>query len=154
MRIRTIKRKIWMERIEISFKAYGHRNIKATHKSTLEFTKEDNVTEKGDCIIAIKSDYSANDLPDNLKNLLKNNDTKVIIELKIDNLKDTIYAYGSEKLTLKSNISIVIRKSNYIDDRTIAIKSDKAAININRKIIKHLKNPSNSITVKIIAYRE
>ncbi|HIP75502.1 MAG TPA: DUF371 domain-containing protein, partial [Thermococcus paralvinellae] len=35
---------------------YGHENIKATHKSTLEITKEDFLTPRGDCIICIKAD--------------------------------------------------------------------------------------------------
>jgi len=143
-----------MERIEISFKGYGHKNIKATHKSTLEFTKENYVTEKGDCIIAIKTDCAATDLPKRLKNILKDDNTRIIIKLKAGRLNDTIYAYGSKKLSLKSNISIVIRKSNYIDDRTIAIRSNKAAKDIDRRIIKYLKNPHNIITIEIIAYKE
>ncbi|MGB9674949.1 MAG: DUF371 domain-containing protein, partial [Nanopusillaceae archaeon] len=33
----------------------GHKLVKATHKSTLEITKDNFLTERGDCIIGINS---------------------------------------------------------------------------------------------------
>ena len=39
------------------FNAYGHPNILATHKTTLEFTKDKEVSLKGDCIVAVKADF-------------------------------------------------------------------------------------------------
>ncbi|MEM4819277.1 MAG: DUF371 domain-containing protein, partial [Nanopusillaceae archaeon] len=53
--------------------------------------------------------------------------------------KDKIIAMGSKYLTFKDNKSFVIRKSNYIDDRTVAIKANKAARDIDRRIIDLLK---------------
>jgi hypothetical protein len=33
--------------------AQGHENILATHKTTLEFTKDKRLSKKGDCIVAV-----------------------------------------------------------------------------------------------------
>ncbi|MEM1684399.1 MAG: DUF371 domain-containing protein [Nanopusillaceae archaeon] len=118
--------------------ARGHKLISAKHKSTLEITKENYLTEKGDCIIGISSNFSASEFPDWLKEYLKN-ENKIIIEIECENLKDKIIAVGSRYLTFKDNKSFVIRKSNYIDDRTVAIKSNKAARDIDRRIIDLLK---------------
>ena len=43
-------REIAIETLE----AYGHRNIRATHRSTFELTKDDYLTHRGDCIIVLR----------------------------------------------------------------------------------------------------
>jgi len=142
-----------MERLEIRFKAYGHENIRARHRSTFEITKDSYVSPKGDCILAVKSEYAVADFPHEFKSLLRNSDTIVVIRLKSDDIVDTVYAYGSEDLLLDSRSSIVVRKSKYIDSRTLAIKADKAAIDIDRRLINHLKNSSSILDVEITLLR-
>lgn len=128
--------------MKLVIKAKGNKLIKATHKSTLEITKDSFLTERGDCIIGISSNYSVKDLPEDLKDHLLN-EGKIKITIKVDDLIDDIIAYGSKRLLLTNNKSIVIRKSNYIDDRTLAINSNKSAIDIDRKLIERLKNEKN-----------
>ena len=43
------------------FTAFGHPNISATHKATLEFTKDTGLTAKGTCVVGIKAAYSLQD---------------------------------------------------------------------------------------------
>jgi hypothetical protein len=43
---------------------YGHPNVLGLHKRTIEITKDDYLTERGDCIIGINSNKSCNDLDD------------------------------------------------------------------------------------------
>lgn len=136
-----------MERI--TFYAYGHPNVTATHRTTLEITKDHHLTPKGTCIIAIKSDYACADLPQNIREMVRKDGTKVIIILEIDGLREKIVGYGDNKLKLSSNNSIVIRKSNYIDDRTLAIKADKAAKDIDRNMIKRLTDPKKRLKITI-----
>ncbi|MGC9132970.1 MAG: DUF371 domain-containing protein [Nanopusillaceae archaeon] len=124
--------------MKLVIKARGSKLIKATHKSTLEITKENFLTERGDCIIGINSTHSVKDLPNDLKDYLLN-EGKIKIEIKVDDLIDNLIAYGSKNLKLTDEKSIVIRKSNYIDNRTFAIYSNKSAIDINRKIVEKLR---------------
>jgi len=35
---------------------FGHENIQATHKVTLEFTREAHLSKKGYCLIAVAAD--------------------------------------------------------------------------------------------------
>lgn len=132
-------------------KAHGHSNIKATHKTTLEITTEDYLTPRGDCIIAVKADKAAIHLKPKLRSLLKKDGTILIVQLQTKDAEDTVLAQGSKNLTLLSPTSIVIRKSTYIDDRTIAIKANKAARDINRKLINYLKNGQQIINIRLIA---
>jgi hypothetical protein len=124
--------------MKLVIKARGNKLIKATHKSTLEITKDNFLTKRGDCIIGINANYSVKDLPEDLKDHLLN-EGKIKIVIKVDDLIDDIIAYGSKNLLLTNDRSIVIRKSNYIDDRTLAINSNKSAIDIDRKIIEELR---------------
>lgn len=117
--------------------AYGHPLIKAMHRSTLEITKDNYLTERGDCIIGIRASHSCSDLPIDLKRYLLNGG-RIEVIFRIGNLKDKLIAYGDKNLILKDDRSIVIRKSNFIDARTLAIRSNKAAKDINREIIKRL----------------
>ena len=50
------------------FSCYGHKNILATHKNTLEFTKDEQLSLKGDCIVGVKADYELRELKKFLKN--------------------------------------------------------------------------------------
>ncbi len=123
---------------EITF--YGHPNVKATHPTTFEVTKESELSEKGDCIIGVKADKSCSELSDKMRNALKLG-RRVLITIKVDELEEVVEAVGSPALTLKSDTSVVIRKSDYIDDRTLAIMANKAAKDISREIVERLKNP-------------
>lgn len=128
---------------------YGHENIKATHKSTLEITKEDFLTPRGDCIICIKADKGLKELNEEFKRALKSG-KKVRIKIIVDDLIDEIVASGDERLTFENDVSMVIRKSSYIDGRTLAIKANKAAKDVDRKIIEKLKNPNQKAIIELI----
>ncbi|MEM7818322.1 MAG: DUF371 domain-containing protein, partial [Candidatus Aenigmatarchaeota archaeon] len=60
---------------------------------------------------------------------------------------EVFYAFGSPALKLTNDKSIVIRKSDFIDDRTAVILSNKAAIDIDRKIVEKIKNPNKQIKI-------
>lgn len=128
---------------------YGHENVKATHRSTLEITKEEFLTPRGDCIICIKANKGLKDLSENFKKALKEG-KKLRIRLIVGELIDEIIAFGNENLNFKNPISMVIRKSDYIDGRTLAIKANKAAKDIKREIVEKLKNPKQKVTVELI----
>ena len=135
--------------MEITFYAYGHPNIKATHRTTLEITKDDFLTPRGTCIVGIKSEIACFDIPETMKKEMKNSETKIIIVLEVNGIRDEITAYGDERLRLVSRNSMVIRKSTYIDDRTLAVRADKAAKDINREIVKKLTDPNKRVTISL-----
>jgi len=130
--------------------AKGHPNVKATHKTTLEITKEEYVTPRGDCIIAIKATKAVKDLDPVLKSIIRRNDAIIIAVLETDNLKDVVLAMGSQELLLSSDNKIIIRKSTYIEPATLGIRSNKAARDIDRRLIERLKNPDTVLKIKII----
>jgi len=126
--------------------AYGHPNITANHKTTFEITKEENLGKEGDCIIGVKANKACKDLSEEFKNGLKEG-KKVEIKIEVEGISDKIIAFGSPALKLSDEKSIVIRKSDFIDKRTLAILADKAACDIKREIIEKMKNPQTKMRI-------
>ena len=88
-----------------SFYVHGHEIVLGTHKTTLEFTKDEDLSRKGDCITGIKSTKSFEDFNSQLKkyvNLAK----KIKIKLNIDELEDEIIGWG-----IGANVTDERRKS-------------------------------------------
>ena len=137
--------------MNFKIKAKGHENVLSLHKSTFEITKDKDLSLSGDCIIGLDIDKSMEDFPEEFKEKLANDDTKVIVELKTPNASDTIEGYGHHDLTLSHPTDIVCRKSTFVCSRTLMIKSNKAAIDLNRDLIKDLAN-GEPMEVNIILY--
>ena len=137
--------------MNFKIKAKGHENVLSLHKSTFEITKDKDLSLAGDCIIGLDIDKSMEDFPDEFKEKLANDDTEVIVELRTPNASDTIEGYGHHDLTLSHPTDIVCRKSTFVCSRTLMIKSNKAAIDLNRDLIKDLAN-GESMEVNIILY--
>ena len=137
--------------MNFKIKAKGHENVLSLHKSTFEITKDKDLSLAGDCIIGLDIDKSMEDFPDEFKEKLANEDTKVIVELKTPNASDTIEGYGHHDLTLSHPTDIVCRKSTFVCSRTLMIKSNKAAIDLNRDLIKDLANgESMDVNIELI----
>ncbi len=126
--------------------AYGHPNITATHTTTFEITKHTDLTEDGDCIICVGANKACKDLSKEFKNTLKEA-KKVEIIIEAEGVSDRVVAYGSPALKLTHPEDIVVRKSDFIDRRTLAILADKSANELKQDLVEKLRNPK--IQVKI-----
>ncbi|MHA1836139.1 MAG: DUF371 domain-containing protein, partial [Candidatus Odinarchaeia archaeon] len=134
------------------FTAYGHRNITATHKTTLEITKDENVSLKGSCIVGVSSSIGLKDLREEIKKSIRNKDSIIKLIIKLDNLTEVITGKGDPRLSLSHPTDIVVRKSTYICNRTLMIQSDKAACDLQKEIVKRLQFPQSKleITIKVL----
>jgi len=126
-------------RFEIKFS--GHENIRSTHKKTIEITKEAELTPKGDCIIGVNASCSCLDLPSSLKEKLQDPKSKVKFSIKVAQYEFIVEGRGGEDLTLTHTEDIVIRKSNFVSPRTLAVKCDKASDLLPREMVTLLQNP-------------
>lgn len=123
------------------FTAYGHANMRAAHKLTLEFTKDTDLTPRGDCIIGIRADFRLEEL----RPLLGNPRLKMAVMM------------GDEKKTLTfkpnpgfcSDHEIVIRLGTFLSDRTLGTDADLAARHFHGWLQK-LKDPNQKMDVEIL----
>lgn len=135
---------------EIIILAFGHENVQAIHPSTLMFTKEKHLSSAGDCIVAVSADKALADLTQTFKEKLRKPNSKLTIIIEADGSIAEITAFGSPKLILTHATDMVIRKSDYISDRTLAIQADKSSNDLPRALIEKLKNPKQKIRVSLI----
>lgn len=138
-----------LERKEIIV-AHGHENVSATHGSTLEITKEPDLSTAGNCIIAVSADRAMDDLSLEFKEILRGNNARLIVSVEVDGVTETINACGSSGLILAHPTSIVLRKSRHICSRTLAIQADKSACDLSREIVKKLRDPSQEVRVTLV----
>lgn len=136
-----------MESVEV-IKARGHANIRATHGKTLEVTKETHLTPRGDCIIAVGADRGLGELEGEFKNALRNPNAVLEMTIECGGLEDKVTAYGHPKLTLNHPTDMVVRKSEFVCDRTLAVRADKAAADLNRKLVEKLAQGGEA-TIKL-----
>ena len=131
--------------------AHGHHNIQAIHPTTLMFTKEKQISETGDCIVAVAADKATADLTPEFKNTMKEPNAKLKIIIEAGEAAEQIIAYGSPKLALTNVVDIVIRKSEFTSDRTLAIKADKSSKDLTREFIDKLRNSKQTVKITLIA---
>jgi hypothetical protein len=129
--------------------AQGHRNIQATHKSTIEITKDSELSRRGDCIIAVSADKSLVDLSSQFKENLRKENSELTLLIEAGEIAEIVSAHGNPRLTFSHPTEMVVRKSNYICSRTLAIEADKAACDLSRKLVQRLKNPQQKIKIKL-----
>ena len=131
--------------------AYGHENIQATHKTTLEITKDKHLTRNGDCIIAVAANKSLADLSPKFKEKLRRKNAILTIRIEAEGVVEEIKASGSSHLILTHPTEIVVRKSDYISNRTLAIRADKTSYDLSKRLVDKLKNPNQKVKITLTA---
>ncbi len=137
-----------MKVVEVIY-ARGHANVQATHKTTLQITKEPFLSQRGDCVIAVAATKSAPDLSPEFKETARREKARITTIVEADNLKEVVTAQGSPKLTFTHPNDLVVRKSRYVCGRTLAISANKTAHDLSRKLVEKLKNPVQKIRVTL-----
>jgi len=131
--------------------AYGHRNIRSTHRTTFEITKEEGLTKRGDCVIAVGATKGARDLSVRFREAVKRGDAKITITVEAGGVREVVEARGTLRLLFTHPTDIVVRKSDYVCGRTVAIRANKAASDLSRELVEKLKNPSQKVTITLMA---
>lgn len=126
-------------RFEIPF--YGHKNVRAHHPRTIEITTEPDLTLQGDCIIGVGAECGCKGIPESMKKEIKRSDSNIKITIQVNGKSFQIVGRGHEDLVLENPHDIVIRKSNFLCPRTLAVSCDKACDDMPRQIVKMLQDP-------------
>ncbi|MEM5766354.1 MAG: DUF371 domain-containing protein [Candidatus Aenigmatarchaeota archaeon] len=124
---------------------YGHPEIKASNNFMIRITKDldvDNAT------IAVNCDKACEDLSEEFKAAIKSA-KRVEIKIEVEGEEEFFIAYGSPALKLKSKKEIVIRKDSVIDNKTVAILSDKSANEIKHALIEKLRSPQTKVKISL-----
>jgi len=131
------------------FYARGHQAVLSTHPTTLELTKEADLSKNGDCIVAVGCSVGLKDLPEPMKNALSSEACRARLTLKLDAHRFAIEGRGAPGLTLSHPTDIVVRKSGFVSDRTLMVHANRAAADLPRSLVELLQDPSRKVFVEL-----
>jgi len=135
---------------EIRFK--GHSMVRATHERTIEITREEHLTARGDCIIGVGAAKGVARLSPSTRRALRSDGARVVFTIVTPGGRFSFSARGSKDLSLQSPIDMVIRKSSFVCGRTVAIQADSSANEIPRGVVEALKSPDAVGVLRIEVY--
>ena len=128
--------------MEYSFFSFGHPNITAKHKNTIEFTKDKELSLKGDCIIGVNSDFDLKEI----KKLIKDS-KRIKIVIKVEGISEEINCEVNPGFD--DDKEIVIRKGEFVSKRTLGIRADKACSDFSEEFINKLNQEGRKIEVTL-----
>ncbi len=121
---------------------HGHRNVRALHRRTIEITKDEHLTPRGDCIVGVGADMACKDLATLIGDMVREDGREIRFTILVKGMEWRFSAKGCRLLTLQDDRSIVIRKSMYICPRTLAVMSSASAIDMPREMVRMLTDES------------
>jgi uncharacterized protein len=126
-----------MEAQEIVY-CRGHPLVLGNHKTTFEVTREDHLTENGNCIIGVSADKGCSELSSVFKRVITHDDAVLISRLSCEGVTAEVKSRGSSMFTLYHPTDMVWRRSSFVCGRTIGILSDHVAATLPKKLMANL----------------
>jgi uncharacterized protein len=133
-----------------TIKFRGHENILATHRNTLEITKEPEISRRADCIVGVSSSKSCPDLDPKIVSHIKSGGA-LAFRITVEDSSCGFLGFGSRELQLSDPKEMVLRRSDFISPRTLAIRCDAAAVDLPRILVSYLQDPDIFGTLEIAA---
>ena len=115
--------------------ATGHEHVSGTHTSTWELTSDDWLTPAGDCILGVEADRTPADFDPAFREACRDRDAELTATLEVGDRRVTVTGRGHPDLTFEDERSLVVRTSDYVDDRTVMVDADAAAADLDRSLV-------------------
>jgi putative hydrolase of the HAD superfamily len=128
-----------------TFTARGNKNILATHKNTLEFTKDKELSLDGDCIVGVDADFSLAALKQ-----MASAHNRLRIRISAGGVSDEVDFTANKNFS--SDRELVLRFSEFNSDRTFGFRASKSAAHLDRKLASKLGEAGQTVTVEIMPY--
>ncbi|MEF8863922.1 MAG: DUF371 domain-containing protein [Haloarculaceae archaeon] len=116
-------------------RARGHENVAGTHASTWELTSDDWLTPAGDCILGVAADRAPADFDPAFLEACRDAEATVVATLRAEGHEEVVTGRGDPHLTFEDDRSLVVRTSDYVDDRTVMVGADAAAADLDRGLV-------------------
>ena len=120
----------------------GHPMVRSSHPTTIELTTEEYLTENGECIIGVGAAKGCAGLSSLVKERLQTGGSTVTLKVVVGAVSFQFRARGDPRLTLSDPHDMVVRKSDYISGRTLAVRADASSRDLPRDMVRLLKNPA------------
>jgi hypothetical protein len=112
-----------------------------THKTTLEFTKDNTLTPNGNCIIGVGADFSL----ESIKSLLAFDRLRVV--MKAGDIADEVLCDTNRNFN--DDHEMVIRMGTFDSSRTLGVNADKSSRYLKREMMERMKSSCQNMIVEI-----
>jgi uncharacterized protein len=102
----------------------------------------------------VNSSGAVQSLPEDLKRVLSSSSGRGRLALRVGQLEFVVVGRGDPRLTFTHETELVVRKSDFISDRTLMILADKSSADIPRDMVRLLQDPASGVTIEISATDE
>jgi len=116
---------------------------------TFEITKDHELSKRGDCVIGVAATKGPREMSAEFKRACMQESARITVRLEASGIFEIIQGAGSPNLSFAHPKEMVGRKSSYASDRTIMIRADKAACDLDRLLMKALRFPQTKLIVRI-----
>ena len=140
-----------MEAQEI-IRCRGHSFVLGDHPTTFEVTREEHLSENGNCIIGVAADKGCTSLSREFRTILAHDDAVLITRLFAGGIGAEVRSRGSSHLSFSHPTDLVWRRSTFTCGRTIGICSDRVAATLPRELIAALRDGAE-LTVTLTVTR-
>jgi uncharacterized protein len=127
----------------------GHAMVRALHGRTIEITTDGHLTPRGDCIVGVGAAKGVAQLSPSVKRALRSDGARVRFTIVTPGGEFSFTARGSKDLSFESQTDMVIRMSDFVCGRTLAIGADSSARDIPRDLVRTLKSPEAAGLLRI-----
>ena len=115
----------------------------------MEVTREKDISRRADCVVAVDAEKAAMHLSTKLKKAIQNSHAQITFALGVDGKTFIARGVGNPGLLLSHPTDMVTRKSMFVCNRTLMVKSNKASIDIPGSIVKCLQDSKNKVEISI-----
>ena len=127
----------------------GHRMVRSTHPTTIEVTTEEYLTEDGNCIIGVGASKGCAGLEAAVKEAIRSRGSRVRVRIVVGALSFEGRAFGDPRLSLSDPHELVVRRSDFVSDRTVATGADASSRDIPREMVLLLRDPGTKGRMEI-----
>ena len=113
-------------------------------------TREPELTLRGDCIVAVAAEKGLRDLDPRVKEAMRNQDARIRLILEADGLTFQVSGRGDPRLTLSHPTDTVTRRSSFVCDRTLMIGADKAASDLEPRLVRMLQKREQVVNITLV----
>ena len=124
----------------LRLQGFGHQHITAQHKTTLEFTQENEVSPQGDCLVARSVDFD----PAKMRSFMQHV-SRVRITIQASDVMDTLECIPNPDFF--DTKELVVRMSGVQTSRTVGIHATKSARMLNPALVERLRNPEQTVVI-------
>jgi len=135
---------------EFIINAKGNAKISCMNQKKITIAKGKTVSD--DSVIAVAADCSAAELPAELKTALSEG-KKLAVTIHTAGTEGTVTAYGNYDLKFSDKKNIIISKSDFVENATVGVEANKAAVDLSRALTGLLRDPGQEIKIKLSVLR-